>query len=163
MLGDGRAKGTDVGPMVNAGSVEKVEEYVTIGKAECDLRLGGVLLPGRGDAAVVRVERSKKGLALVFDQTGQGWLVLGVKAEGRLLKQSLGNNTLAVAITLLLTGFFLMFNRRKAITQVLALLIALVAVLAEMEMTGIALDTQRIDGKRRPTHFAAKTVIVHIA
>lgn len=35
----------------------------------------------------------------------------------------LGNNTLAVAITLLLTGFFLMFNRRKAISQVLALLI----------------------------------------
>jgi len=34
----------------------------------------------------------------------------------------LGNNTLAIAITLLLTGFFLMFNRRKAITQVLALL-----------------------------------------
>ncbi len=34
----------------------------------------------------------------------------------------LGNNTLAVAITLLLIGFFLMFNRRKAITQVLALL-----------------------------------------
>ena len=31
-------------------------------------------------------------------------------------------NTLAVAITLLLTGFFLMLNRRKAITQVLALL-----------------------------------------
>jgi hydrogenase-4 component E len=36
--------------------------------------------------------------------------------------EQLGNNTLAVAITLLLTGFFLMFNRRKAITQVLALL-----------------------------------------
>ena len=34
----------------------------------------------------------------------------------------LGNNTLGIAITLLLTGFFLMFNRRKAITQVLALL-----------------------------------------
>jgi hydrogenase-4 component E len=34
----------------------------------------------------------------------------------------LGNNTLGVAITLLLTGFFLMVNRRKAITQVLALL-----------------------------------------
>jgi len=33
-----------------------------------------------------------------------------------------GNNTLGVAVTLLLTGFFLMFNRRKAITQVLALL-----------------------------------------
>jgi hydrogenase-4 component E len=36
--------------------------------------------------------------------------------------EQLGNNTLAIAVTLLLTGFFLMFNRRKAITQVLALL-----------------------------------------
>ena len=36
--------------------------------------------------------------------------------------ERLGNNTLAVAMTLVLTGFFLMFNRRKAITQVLALL-----------------------------------------
>lgn len=36
--------------------------------------------------------------------------------------EKIGNNTLAVAFTLLLTGFFLMFNRRKAITQVLALL-----------------------------------------
>ena len=36
--------------------------------------------------------------------------------------ERLGNNTLAIAITLLLTGFFLMINRRKAITQVLALL-----------------------------------------
>ena len=34
----------------------------------------------------------------------------------------LGSNTLAVAIALQLTGFFLMINRRKAITQVLALL-----------------------------------------
>jgi len=36
--------------------------------------------------------------------------------------EKLGSNTLAIAITLLLTGFFLMINRRKAITQVLALL-----------------------------------------
>lgn len=36
--------------------------------------------------------------------------------------ERLGNNTLAVAITLVLIGFFLMFNRRKAISQVLALL-----------------------------------------
>src|ERR1700687_3488043 len=36
--------------------------------------------------------------------------------------ERLGNNTLPIAITLLLTGFFLMFNRRKAISQVLALL-----------------------------------------
>jgi hydrogenase-4 component E len=36
--------------------------------------------------------------------------------------ERLGNNTLGIAVTLLLTGFFLMFNRRKAISQVLALL-----------------------------------------
>jgi hydrogenase-4 component E len=36
--------------------------------------------------------------------------------------ERLGNNTLAIAIALVLTGFFLMINRRKAITQVLALL-----------------------------------------
>ena len=36
--------------------------------------------------------------------------------------ERLGHNTLAIAITLLLTGFFLMINRRKAITQVLGLL-----------------------------------------
>lgn len=36
--------------------------------------------------------------------------------------ERLGNNTLGIAITLLLVGFFLMFNRRKAITQVLGLL-----------------------------------------
>jgi hydrogenase-4 component E len=36
--------------------------------------------------------------------------------------ERLGNNTLGIAVTLLLTGFFLMFNRRKAVTQVLALL-----------------------------------------
>jgi hydrogenase-4 component E len=36
--------------------------------------------------------------------------------------ERLGSNTLAVAIALMLTGFFLMINRRKALTQVLALL-----------------------------------------
>ncbi len=36
--------------------------------------------------------------------------------------ERLGSNTLGVALALLLTGFFLMINRRKAITQVLALL-----------------------------------------
>jgi hydrogenase-4 component E len=33
-----------------------------------------------------------------------------------------GGNTLAVAVALVLTGFFLIINRRKAVTQVLALL-----------------------------------------
>jgi hydrogenase-4 component E len=36
--------------------------------------------------------------------------------------ERVGSNTLAIAIALLLTGFFLMINRRKALTQVLALL-----------------------------------------
>lgn len=35
---------------------------------------------------------------------------------------SLGHNTLAVAISVFLIGFFMMVNRRKALTQVLALL-----------------------------------------
>ena len=35
---------------------------------------------------------------------------------------SLGHNTLAVAISVFLIGFFMMINRRKALTQVLALL-----------------------------------------
>lgn len=34
--------------------------------------------------------------------------------------ERLGTNTVAVAIALVLTGMFLMFNRRKAVTQVLA-------------------------------------------
>ncbi len=41
VLGDGRKKGTDVGPLVNPDAVNKVDRYVAIGGAECDLRLGG--------------------------------------------------------------------------------------------------------------------------
>jgi hydrogenase-4 component E len=40
------------------------------------------------------------------------------EAEGA----SLGHNTLAVAISIFLIGFFMMINRRKALTQVVALL-----------------------------------------
>ena len=42
VLGDGRAAGTEVGPLVNADAVAKVERYVAIGAQEGDaLRLGG--------------------------------------------------------------------------------------------------------------------------
>lgn len=51
--------------------------------------------------------------------------------------ERLGNNTLGVAITLLLTGFYLMINRRKAINQVLGLLTAENGVM----LAGIALTT----------------------
>jgi hydrogenase-4 component E len=67
-----------------------------------------------------------------------GLTVLGyIVARPFTLLARLGNNTLAVAITLLLTGFFLMFNRRKAITQVLALLTVENAVM----LAAVALTT----------------------
>jgi acyl-CoA reductase-like NAD-dependent aldehyde dehydrogenase len=41
-LGDGRKKGTDVGPLVNEAARDKVERYVDIGQAEgADLLIGG--------------------------------------------------------------------------------------------------------------------------
>jgi acyl-CoA reductase-like NAD-dependent aldehyde dehydrogenase len=41
-LGDGRAKGTDVGPLISEASVKKVEKYIEIGVAEgADLLCGG--------------------------------------------------------------------------------------------------------------------------
>lgn len=46
VLGDGRARGTDVGPLVNAAAVDKVERYVAIGRDESDLRLGGARASG---------------------------------------------------------------------------------------------------------------------
>ena len=41
-LGDGRKKGTDVGPLIHEASREKVEHYIDIGQAEgADLLCGG--------------------------------------------------------------------------------------------------------------------------
>ena len=48
VLGDGRAKGTDVGPLVSEAAVSKVNRYVAIGAAECELRLGGSRATGAG-------------------------------------------------------------------------------------------------------------------
>ncbi|MEP7346863.1 MAG: aldehyde dehydrogenase family protein, partial [Gemmatimonadaceae bacterium] len=46
-LGDGREAGTDVGPLIHEVSREKVESYVSIGKAEgAELRLGGARATG---------------------------------------------------------------------------------------------------------------------
>ena len=48
-LGDGRAKGTDVGPLVNEAARDKVERYIDIGQAEgADLLLGGRRPDGKG-------------------------------------------------------------------------------------------------------------------
>lgn len=48
VLGDGRSKGTDLGPLVNADALNKVDRYVAIGGAECDLQLGGAAAKGQG-------------------------------------------------------------------------------------------------------------------
>src|SRR5471032_955261 len=48
VLGDGRAKGTDVGPLINIRAVEKVERYIEIGKSEgATLRMGGMRASGK--------------------------------------------------------------------------------------------------------------------
>jgi alpha-ketoglutaric semialdehyde dehydrogenase len=48
-LGDGRKKGTDVGPLINQASLEKVERYADIGVREgADLLCGGRRATGRG-------------------------------------------------------------------------------------------------------------------
>jgi acyl-CoA reductase-like NAD-dependent aldehyde dehydrogenase len=48
-LGDGRSKGTDVGPLINEPSLKKVEQYVDIGVAEgADLLMGGRRATGKG-------------------------------------------------------------------------------------------------------------------
>ncbi|HXD23908.1 MAG TPA: aldehyde dehydrogenase family protein [Gemmatimonadaceae bacterium] len=49
VLGDGRAKGTDVGPLINARALEKVERYIGIGTGEgATLRMGGKRATGAG-------------------------------------------------------------------------------------------------------------------
>ena len=48
-LGDGRSKGTDVGPLINEGALKKVEQYVDIGVNEgADLLIGGRRAAGKG-------------------------------------------------------------------------------------------------------------------
>jgi aldehyde dehydrogenase (NAD+) len=45
-LGDGLLEGTDVGPLVNAAAIEKVEGYVEIGRGEGELVCGGARAAG---------------------------------------------------------------------------------------------------------------------
>ena len=51
-LGDGRAKGTNVGPLINEPALKKVEQYVDIGVKEgADLLIGGSRARGTPRAA----------------------------------------------------------------------------------------------------------------
>jgi hydrogenase-4 component E len=90
--------------------------------------LGKVLfLPGLLNRLVRRIQIEQE-IAPLLNSTASMLLCGGLTLLGYIVArpftslERLGNNTLGVAITLLLTGFFLMFNRRKAVTQVLALL-----------------------------------------
>jgi len=48
-LGDGRRKGTEVGPMINAAAVRKAEKYIKVGKSEgARLVCGGRRATGKG-------------------------------------------------------------------------------------------------------------------
>ena len=83
--------------------------------------------------ALARASGSTGGIA-ELEETAAKFLVLAgdraanldlVKAESFYRREEvhvLGHNVLAVAISLFLIGFFMMINRRKALTQVLALL-----------------------------------------
>jgi acyl-CoA reductase-like NAD-dependent aldehyde dehydrogenase len=79
-LGDGRKKGTDVGPLINEDSLRKVETYVDIGQSEgADLVCGGE-----------RPSRLAKGN--FFEPT----IFTGVKAGSRLEQEEIFGPVLAV-------------------------------------------------------------------
>jgi aldehyde dehydrogenase (NAD+) len=49
VLGDGRAAGTDVGPLINPRALDKVERYIAVGTGEgATLRMGGKRAAGTG-------------------------------------------------------------------------------------------------------------------
>jgi len=103
----------------NASHVYVVAVLTLIGKV--------IFLPWLLNRLVQRIQIQKEIEPLFNAPTSMlicgGLTLLGyVVARPFTSLERLGNNTLAIALTLLLTGFFLMINRRKALTQVLALL-----------------------------------------
>src|SRR5258708_5492570 len=82
VLGDGRAKGTDVGPLINIRAVEKVERYIEIGKKEgATLRMGGMRATGK-----------KLDNGYFFEPT----IFTGVKALSRLEQEEIFGPVLSV-------------------------------------------------------------------
>jgi hydrogenase-4 component E len=108
-----------VGYAHNASHVYVVAGLTLVGK--------GVFLPWLLKRLVRRIQIHQEIEGLLNAPTAMlicgGLTLLGyVVARPFAPLERLGTNTLAIALTLLLTGFFLMINRRKALTQVLALL-----------------------------------------
>ena len=82
VLGDGRKKGTDVGPLINEAALKKVERYVDIGKAQgATLALGGKRATG-GD--------------LDHGYFFQPTIFTGVKAKSRLEQEEIFGPVLSV-------------------------------------------------------------------
>jgi aldehyde dehydrogenase (NAD+) len=82
VLGDGRTKGTDVGPLINARALEKVERYIGIGTAEgATLRMGGKRAGGKG---------------LEYGYFFQPTIFTGVKALSRLEQEEIFGPVLSV-------------------------------------------------------------------
>ena len=110
---------TVVGYVYGAGHVYVVALLTIVGKV--------LFLPWQLERLVRRIKIEQE--ILPFVNMPASMLICGaltvlayVVARPITSLERIGSNTLAVAIALLLTGFFLMINRRKAITQVLALL-----------------------------------------
>src|SRR5256712_1697942 len=108
-----------IGYTYDAGHVYVVAALTLVGKV--------LFLPWRLERLVRQIKIEQE--ILPFVNMPASMLICGaltvlayVVARPITSLERLGSNTLAVAISLLLTGFFLMINRRKAITQVLALL-----------------------------------------
>jgi hydrogenase-4 component E len=107
-----------------ASSNNAVDVYVVALLTLC----GKVLLLPRLLSRLVRRIQIHEEIEPLLNSTASMVLCGGLTLLGYIVARpftslaKLGNNTLGIAVTLLLIGFFLMFNRRKAITQVLALL-----------------------------------------
>lgn len=81
-LGDGRQAGTDVGPLINADAVSKVQRYIEIGRGEgADLVTGGKVAQGAG------LERG-----FFFEPT----IFTGVQAGSRLEQEEIFGPVLSV-------------------------------------------------------------------
>ncbi len=81
-LGDGRAEGTDVGPLINESAVEKVERYMGVGLKEgAEVRTGGRRATAKG------LERGH-----FFEPT----IFVGVKAGSRLEQEEIFGPVLSV-------------------------------------------------------------------
>lgn len=106
-------------------------EYHVFLAAALTLALKGILLPRWLERLVDRIGIPKEIQPLVNVPTSLlisggltllGYVVAHPFAQNGSNISALGHNTLAVAVSLFLMSFFLMINRRKAISQVLALL-----------------------------------------